>query len=175
MLQKYNRYELLKIFLYNATESFRLRELSRLSKISPLSVTNYLRDFEKEKLIKKYEKREIPFYQANRDNENFKLYMKLSIVYELNSSGLVDFLWNKLAPEAIILFGSHAKGEAIESSDIDIFIIGKEKKEPDITKYKNKLKKHVHILIESDKSNMSSEFKNNLINGIILKGYLKLF
>ena len=46
MLNKYNRYKLLKIFLFNPTESFRLRELSRLSKISPPSVVNYLKEAE---------------------------------------------------------------------------------------------------------------------------------
>ncbi|PIU75730.1 hypothetical protein COS75_02635, partial [Candidatus Pacearchaeota archaeon CG06_land_8_20_14_3_00_35_12] len=69
MLQKYNRYKLLKIFLDYPTESFRLRELSRMSKISPVSVINYLKEFEKEELIRKYEKRGIPFYVAERDNE----------------------------------------------------------------------------------------------------------
>ena len=71
MLQKYNRYKLLKIFLYSPTESFRLRELSRLSSISPLSVMHYLDEFEKEGLIEKYNKRGIPFYRAKRDNEKF--------------------------------------------------------------------------------------------------------
>ena len=71
MLQKYNRYKLLKIFLENPTESFRLRELSRLSKIAPPSTMNYLKEFEKEDLIKTYTKRGIPFYQARRDNPNF--------------------------------------------------------------------------------------------------------
>ncbi len=175
MLQDYNKYKLLKVFLNSPTESFRWRELSRLSRISPLSVRNYLREFEKENLITKYEKRGIPFYRANRDDENFKLCMRLSIIYELNTSGLVDFLWNKLAPEAIILFGSHAKGEAIEGSDVDIFILGAEEREPDIKEYEKKLNKRVHVLIEAKKSGMSDEFKNSLINGIILKGYLKLF
>src|SRR3989344_8271071 len=128
MLQKYNRYKLLRIFLDNPTENFRLRELSRLSKISPVSVINYLKEFEEEELIKSYKKREIPFYIAERDNEKFILYKKISIIYELNTSGLVDFVWDKLSPDAIILYGSHAKGEAIEFSDIDIFVIGKEKK-----------------------------------------------
>lgn len=175
MLQNYNRYKLLKIFLDNPIESFRWRELSRISKISPLSVMNYLNEFEKDNLVTKYEKRGVPFYQANRDNENFKLYSKLSIIYELSSCGLVDFLWDQLAPEAIILFGSHAKGEAIESSDIDIFMLGNEEKEPDVMEYEKKLNKRIHILIEAKKSSMSDEFKNNLINGIVLKGYLKLF
>src|SRR3989338_4542321 len=122
MLQKYNLYKLLKIFLNNPTESFRLRELSRLSKIAPPSVMNYLKEFEEQGLTRKYEKRGIPFYMAERENENFVFYKKLSVLYELNNSGLVDFLWDNLNPDVIILFGSFALGEDIESSDIDLFV-----------------------------------------------------
>ena len=173
MLQKYNRYNLLRVFFYSPTESFRLRELSRLSKISPVSVINYLKEFEKEGLIKRYTKRGIPFYQAMRDNEKFILYKKISVIYELNESGLVDFLWNKLAPDAIILYGSHAKGEAIEESDIDVFIIGKER-EIDLKEFEKKLGKKLHLMFQSDIKKISKELKNNLINGMILKGYLKI-
>ena len=173
MLQKYNRYKLLKIFLDSPTESFRIRELSRLSKISPVSVMNYLKEFEKEGLIKKYLKREIPFYQAMRDNEKLILYKKISVIYELNESGLVDFLWDKLAPEAVILYGSHAKGEAIEESDIDIFIIGKEK-EIKLEEFEKRLGKKLHLMFQPDIKKISKELKNSLINGIILKGYFKI-
>src|SRR3989344_3776573 len=108
MLQNYNKYKLLKIFMESPTDSFRLRELSRLSKISPPSVMIYLKEFEKEGIIKKYEKRGIPFYQSLRENKEFILWKKLSIIYELETSGLVDFLWESISPEAIILYGSYA-------------------------------------------------------------------
>ncbi len=172
MLQKYNRYKLLKIFLDNPTESFRLRELSRLSKISPPSVVNYLKEFEQENLIKKYKKRDIPFYEAERDNEHFIFYKKLSIIYELHESGLVNYLWNNLAPKAIILYGSHARGESLEESDIDIFIIGKERKIR-LGNYEKKMGKEIHLMFDSDPKNIPNELKNNLINGFILKGYFK--
>lgn len=173
MFKKYNKYALLKIFLDSPTESFRLRELSRLAKIAPLSVTNYLKELENEGLIKKYKKRNIPFYLAERDNERFILYKKLSIIYELNESGLIDALWDKLSPDAIILYGSHAKGEAVEDSDIDIFIIGKEK-EIKISEFEKRLDKKIHLMFEPDTKKIPKELKNNLINGIVLKGYLKL-
>jgi len=64
MLENYNKYTLLKVFFDSSTESFRLRELSRMSKISPPSVVNYLKEFVKDGLVKKYEKRGIPFYKA---------------------------------------------------------------------------------------------------------------
>ena len=174
MLNKYNRYKLLKVFMDSPTESFRLRELSRLSNLAPLSVRNYLEEFENEGMIRKFVKRGIPFYQAIRDNEKFILCKKISIFYELNESGLVDFLWNSLSPDAIILYGSHAKGEATEESDIDIFIIGKER-EISMAEFEKKLGKRIHLMFERDIKKISKELLNNLINGIVLKGYLKVF
>lgn len=174
MLQNYNRYKILKVFLDNPTESFRLRELSRLSKLAPLSVINYLKEFESQELIRKYEKRGIPFYQAIRDNKDFIFYKKISILYQLHNSGVIELLWEKLSPEAIILYGSHAKGEAIEQSDIDIFIIGKEKI-INLDAFEKKLGKAIHLMFESNINKIPKELKNNLINGLVLKGYLKIF
>src|SRR3989338_9899039 len=142
MLNKYNRYKLLRLFLDSPTESFRLREIARLTKISPPSVINYLKEFEKDGLIRRQIKREIPFYNSIRDNSNFILYKKISILFELNNSGLVDYLWDKLSPEAIILYGSFSKGESIENSDIDLFILGKEMK-IEIYQFERKLGKKI--------------------------------
>lgn len=125
MLEKYNRYKVLKVFLDAPTEQFRLREISRMSQISPPSVMNYLTAFEKEGVIQKHIKRGIPFYVAVRDHRDFVFYKKMSIFFELHASGIVDYLWEKLSPEAIILYGSSARGESIEHSDIDLFIVGK--------------------------------------------------
>jgi len=173
MFKKYNRYILLKVFLDFPLDSFRLRELGRISKISPASVLNYLKEFVDEGLIKKYEKRGVPFYLAERDNSNFIFYKKLSILYEINKSGLVEFLWDKLAPEAIVLYGSYVKGEAIEESDLDIFIIGKEKK-ISLDKFAGILNKEIHLIFRDNLKKMPKQFKTNLINGIVLKGYLNL-
>ena len=174
MLEKYNRYKVLKVFLDSPTENFRLREIARLSQISPPSIINYLKEFENEGLIKKHVKRGIPFYLALLDNPHFILYKKISILFELNYSGLLDYLWKKISPEAIILYGSFAKGESVEHSDIDLFILGK-KQFIDIKKFENNLNKKVHLLFNKSLNDISNELKNNIINGITLKGYLKVF
>lgn len=172
MLNKYNRYKVLKVFLDSPTESFRLREISRISKIAPLSVMNYLKEFEKEELIRKYIQRGIPFYQSSRDNEKFILYKKISIIYELDECGLIEFIWEKLAPEAIILYGSFSKGESTENSDIDLFLICKDK-EIDLKEFEKKLNRSIHLMFNSNPEKIPKELKNNLINGIVLKGYFK--
>ena len=178
MLAGYNKFKVLKVFLDSPLEEFGLRETSRKAGISPASVLNYLKGLEKESFIKKIKKKRNPVYIAQRDNENFKFYKKIAVLEELHSSGIVDELWQKTAPEAIILYGSYAKGEAVDNSDIDLFIISKNAKKT-ISDYKIDEKyakiigKEIHIIIDNIK-NISDKLINNLINGIILKGYLKV-
>lgn len=174
MLQKYNKYKLLKIFLFAPEESFRLRELSRLVKISPPSVMAYLKEFEKERLIKSYQKDDIPYYSSNMENEDLIFYKRLSVLYELHESGLIEYIWEKIAPEAIILYGSYAKGEFTRQSDIDLFIIGK-KIDINLKEFEKKLGKSLHVMFDDDVKKIPKNLKNNLCNGIVLKGYFKVF
>lgn len=174
MLEKYNRYKLLKLFLDSPTDSFRLREIARLTKISPPSVMIYLKEFENEGLIKKQIKRKVPFYTAVRDSSRFILYKKISIFYELNNVGLVDYIWDKLSPEAIVLYGSFSRGESIENSDVDLFILGKHK-EIDLVNFEKGLNKKIHLVFKESLKETPNELKNNILNGIILKGYIKVF
>lgn len=174
MLEKNNKYKVLKIFLFSPTESFRLRELSRIVKISPPSVVNYLKELEEEGLIESYIKRGIPFYKAGFDSENFRQYKRIAIQYELYRVGLVNYLWQKLSPDAIILYGSFAKGESTEDSDIDLFIIGKEK-DLNLGTYEEKLGASVHLMFDRKPEKIPTELKNNLVNGIVLRGYFKVF
>ena len=173
MLEKYNRYRVLKVFLDSPTEGFGLREISRLAKLAPASVLNYLDEFEKKDIIKKLQMRGWPVYKAQRENEDFIFYKKVSILYELHSSGLIEHLWQKLAPQALILYGSSAKGESTEESDLDIFVIGKEKK-INLEEFEKKINKGIHLMFD-DAKNIPNELKNSLINGIVLKGYFKVF
>jgi|APSaa5957512576_1039674.scaffolds.fasta_scaffold33816_2 predicted nucleotidyltransferase len=177
MLKKYNRYKILKVFLFNPTEKFGLRELSRLSKISPKSVMNYLKEFEKEKLIKIEELKGAKAYSLMVDRQEVKNYTKMAIQFELEDSDLVDYLWDNFSPEAIILYGSFARGEITDESDIDIFLLGVDviNAKIDIDSYEKKLDREIQIMGEKTlKEVPSKEFKNNLINGVVLRGYLKI-
>ena len=176
MLQNNNSYKILKVFLDSPLHDFQLREISRLTKIAPPSVKKYLLDFEKKSLISKRLRKNynFPIYRANRENEEFIFLKKISIILELNYSGLVDYLWETLSPKAVVLYGSYAKGESTEDSDIDLFILGNEKN-LGLEKFENILNKKIHILFNNDFDKMNKEIKNNILNGIILKGYLKAF
>ena len=176
MIQEYSKYKVLKVFLNSPTHNFKVREISRLIGLAPTSTKLHLDALEKSGLVKKVKEKnyELYLYQANRENPKFSFWQQQAAIFDLHYSGLIEYLWDQLSPEVIILYGSHAKGEAIESSDIDLFIIGKEKP-INIEKYEKLLNKKPHLEFAKEFDRLPKELKNNLINGKILKGYIKIF
>ena len=77
-------------------------------------------------------------------------------------------------PDVIILFGSASKGEDIEESDLDLFIQAPEKK-LSLEKYEKLLNRGITLFFEENFSRLSNELKNNILNGIVLRGYIKTF
>ncbi|VVB83743.1 Bacterial regulatory protein, arsR family [uncultured archaeon] len=151
-----------------------MREISRNTKISQPSVINHLKALLKEGLIIKEDKGIYPSYKANRENKFFRLYKKSDLIMKLNKIGLIDYISDSCSPNSIILFDSASKGEDIEESDIDLFIQSPEKK-INLSNYEKLLKRKISLFFGENFSKLPTEFKNNIINGIILKGYLKVF
>ncbi|MDP3027824.1 MAG: nucleotidyltransferase domain-containing protein, partial [Nanoarchaeota archaeon] len=105
-------------------------------------------------------------------SDKFKQLKRISNFSKILDSGLVDFLNEKFPPEAISVIGSYSRGEDIKDSDIDIIIISKkEYYSVSLINFEKKLNRKIHLIITYyDK--MSNEFYTNLINGIVLYGYL---
>ncbi|MCK4927804.1 MAG: nucleotidyltransferase domain-containing protein [Candidatus Aenigmarchaeota archaeon] len=179
MLQRYNRWKVLKVFFDDPNpkgEGFQLREISRATVLAPTSIKRYLEDLLKEGLIIKSEHRihHYPVYWANRASENFRSLKKMDIIFNIQKSGLLAYLQDKCMPDTIILFGSASKGEDIKESDIDLFLLCKETK-LNLEPYEQQLKRKINIFYCSNFGTLSKELKNNIINGDILSGYLKVF
>jgi len=104
----------------------------------------------------------------------FQRYKKTINLIKIYESGLVDYLYDKLMPDNIILFGGYAKGTDIKTSDIDIFIEIKEEK-IDVSKFEERLGRKIHLVFEKDILNINKELRNNIINGIVLSGNMRLF
>ena len=151
-----------------------MREISRLTKISGPSVINHLKALVEEGLIIRVEEGIYPSYIANRDSELFKLYKKHDLVLSISESGFLKFLKDKLFTDTIVLFGSASRGEDIEKSDIDIFVLAKEKK-IDLKKYEKVLDREINLFFSQDFTKLSHELKNNILNGVKLDGYLKVY
>lgn len=179
MLQIDNRTRLLRVFFDNPLPKgigFQLRELSRISGIALPSVKKYLLELEREALVNvnKHRIHGYPVYLANRDGDYFKFIKKIETLKMIKESGLLDFLREKCFPEVIILFGSAARGEDLKESDLDIFLICKEKK-LDLSQYEKIVGRRINLLMNNNFAKLSGELKNNILNGIIMKGYLKVY
>ena len=174
MIEKYSRYRILQEFFDFPRKNFQIRELSRNTKLAQISVINHLKALNKEKLIIKENKGIYPAYLANRENEFFKIYKKADLILRLHKIGLVDDLYDSCLPSTIVLFGSASKGEDIEESDIDLFVQSSSRKF-NLEKYEKLLNRKISLFFEKNFSKLSNELKNNILNGEIVKGYLKVF
>ena len=178
MLQNYNKWKVLKLFFDQplAEGGFQLREISRKVKLALPSVKNYLSELAKEGLIMQKNSRvqSYPVYSANRDDEHFKFYKKVDLLERIKETGLLKDIHDLCNPHVVILFGSGSRGEDTEHSDLDIFIQAPEKK-INLNKYKPLFHREINFFFEENFSKLNRELKNNILNGLILKGYLKVF
>lgn len=168
-----NRERILSFFLESPTKQFQMREICRLSKISFPSVRAYLLSLEKEGIIRKGSGNVFSYFIANRENKEFKILKVNHWRIQIEESGILNEL-GLLYPDCIILFGSCARGEDTEKSDLDLFVQAKQSA-ISLEKFEKTLKRKINLLFEPDLKKLQKELKNNLANGIVLDGYLKFF
>ena len=170
------KWKIIQFFLENPTIEVHYRSLARKLRISTTWISKTIPELVKQNLvvISKNKETKMILIKAKRDHSAF-LSLKRSVnLYSLQSSGLVDKLienYNK--PETIILFGSYAKGEDIEKSDLDLVIISERKKDSVTNFFSKNLKRTINVKI-LNKKQIPAEFKETLANGIVLYGYLEL-
>lgn len=176
MLQKSSAYRTAEIFFTMPHKEHYLMDISRNIKLAHTSVKKNLNQLVKIGLItesvEKKGGRTFPIYKANKDNKIFKRY---KIIYNLSSvydSGIIDFIEEKLMPKSIVLFGSYQRGEDTENSDIDLFIEC-EKEELNPKTFEKKLGRKIELHFKEDFTLYPKELKNNIINGIVLSGFLE--
>lgn len=176
MLQKCSELVVLEVFFLEPYKEHYLMDISRNAKIAHTSVKKNLIKLMKEGLIKQETqrkgKRNFPMYKVNSENKQFRKYKMLYNLTSLLESGLIDFLEEKIAPKAIVLFGSYRRGEDLESSDIDLFIEGIEE-DVDLSSFEKKLKRKIQLHFKKEFNSYSKELKNNIINGVVLQGFLE--
>lgn len=150
----------------NPEKGLKVREISRQTKVPKTTVHRYLYLLKKEKLVDKENKLIVTNYT--------KFIKTIQIIKRLFSSGLIDYLEEKLVPSAIILFGSARKGEYTKNSDIDLFIESTKDVDLNISAFERKIGHKIQLFIEIDINKFPNELFNNVINGIKLSGYIKV-
>lgn len=176
MLQKCSIFKVLEVFFNEPSKEHYLMEISKKSGIAHTSTKKYLQELIKLLIIKenleKKGKRIFPLFIVNLESQKYLHYKKLSNQDKLIESNLIDYLKDNIMPECIVVFGSYQKGEDDETSDIDIYVQSN-KKELNLSSFEKKLKRKIQIHFQLKFKNYPEELKNNIINGVVLYGYLE--
>ena len=176
MLQKSSMLRTAEIFFVNSTKKNYLMNISRNIGLAHTSVKKNLAELTKLGLIiesvEKKGGRKFPIYKANIENRLFKDYKMIYNLSSLLESGLIKFIEEKLMPKSIILFGSYRRGEDTENSDLDIFVECKEE-ELNLDKFERKLNRNIQLHFKENFNLYPKELKNNIMNGIVVGGFLE--
>lgn len=168
MVQKCSFLRVLEVFFVEPTTIHHIKGISKKIKLAPTSVRKYIKDLLKEGLIKKKAAKPFAGFVANRENEDFIFYKRIYNLYSLKD--LLNFLVSQYYPKLLVVYGSYAYGEDVESSDIDIFVLTKTKKEINSEKFKKRLKRDIHLFIVEDFNKLDLAMKKKIWNGIVLYG-----
>ena len=124
--------------MFNQDKDYHLREISRIIDISPIYVGKELNNLLKLKLVNKLKKGNLSIYSINQNNQILDelrgIFIKTDHVGELIKEHL------KGKAKYVFIYGSFARGEETQSSDIDLFVVG-EIKEDQLIKIIQKIEK----------------------------------
>ena len=173
--------KLLAVFIKEPERAFHVRELAGIVKKSPTTISKHLKRLQKKGILVSERKLNHLLFKANTDGPLFKEIKRTQNIRQLQQSGCVTYLKEQYhEPEAIILFGSYAKGEDGPRSDIDLLVITPLKKEHELKRFEKRLGKPIQLFLKSreDVEKMkikNKELLNNWINGIVIEGYWEVF
>lgn len=163
-------------FFVNPTAKLRVRQIERELKLSLPSVIRYCKELEKEEILSIVKIGDVIFYTANRSSDEYLLEKRLYNIKQIYQSGFIAYLKKELSNPPIIVFGSYAKGEDIEESDIDLYIEIPSNKKINLEKYEKFLKREIQIFQHKNIGEIkNTSLANNILNGITLNNYVEVF
>ncbi len=162
--------ELLQFFCNYPTTPFSISKIAEKNDLSRPWVAEKVEKFRKEGLVEVEKKGNMKEVAFNRDREESKRAKRVINLEAIYSSGIVDRIVEEFSyPEAVVLFGSFAKGEDTEKSDIDIAVLSRTEGDIDM----NIMGREVSVKA-FDPADIPRNMLESLANGIVLYGYLEV-
>ncbi len=167
--------QVIELFFEQPTREWHFEEVLREAKITRSKAVAWLRKLGRERIVRKVKERgRMPYYTAAYDSPAYRNRKRLFALGKLYESGLLDHLGSLPKAEAVIIFGSFARSDWHEGSDIDVFIYGS----PEglkIAGYEVKLHRDLQLFICRTKGELArfgKGFVRNVIKGNLIKGNL---
>lgn len=123
LFAKRSAMRILEFFMDNPSNEFYESELRQKLKVAKASSSKWLRKLADYEFLSRRVKGRIVLYRLNTDNVLIKELKKLKLI-----SSLVFELRN-LSETEVYVYGSGARGEDREESDVDLLVIGKTSEE----------------------------------------------
>lgn len=165
--------EIFSFLALNAGKKFSQREIAIALAVSPTAVANSIKQLFIEKLIVVEKTKTINFISFNRDEKKALELKRVENLKNIYSSGLSDYLEESLAGATVIIFGSWARGEDTNTSDIDIAVIGRKEKPLNLEKYEKLLNRNINMNYYNSLLSTQLHLKNNILSGILLHGSIE--
>jgi len=173
--------KIMKSFYNEKSAKIHLREIARKTKLNENSVSRFLNQLEKNKILKSEKEGNLKRYSIKKDNLAFSMFAffdieKFENLLSLRKKAINYFLERlEIKPLIVVLFGSTAKGNFAKNSDVDLLLIVNEKiqtsKAEDYSESQTGIK--INILQISHK-NFVNELKlkeDNVLQSAIETGY----
>jgi len=126
-------FDILNLYRTDYTKSLHVRAIAKLLNTSHVTLLPHLKKLEKNKILLSRKVGKNKEYLLNHNNILTKDYLalseKLEAIKYLQKNFLIKKVYQHLinvnVQGAVVLFGSYAKNYATETSDIDLFCLGK--------------------------------------------------
>ena len=167
------RVKILELLIFDPLSEFHLRDVARRTKVSAPYVKKELDQLRKINLVKETAKGNLKLYRINKDSPIIEDIKRIFI----KTDSLGNFLSEKLSEtgriDYALIYGSFARGEETENSDIDLLIIGNMDEEnlvPLIGEIEKRISREVnYILWTPEEFKKRAKERQNLLLDIIDK------
>lgn len=161
------------LFFNKSTKHWHFDEIVKQSKLSRAQANEWLKRLSKERLIKRVkEKGKMPYYIADYERSSFKAQKRVYALEQLERSGFLAHLISLEKAKTVVIFGSMARWDWHEESDIDLFIYGNDD-ELEQGKYELKLGREIQVFSAKDRKGLKklpAGLLKNIATGYFVKG-----
>lgn len=165
------------LFFNYPTKHWHFTELAKRIGIAQSKLDKWLKRMVNEKIVlKAIERGKMPYYVGNYESPAYHHKKMIFALNQLYSSGFLNHLSALQNAKAVVIFGSFARGDWFENSDIDLFIYGSDDG-LSISEYELKLHRDIHLFTCKTLRQLNvlwPGLQHNIIKGYLVKGDLSL-
>lgn len=178
MLEEYSTWRVARVFFDAPSARLGLREIGRRADLAHTALETHLERLMGAGIVEEEAERQgsrtYPVYVAETASAAYRLHKRLDVVHRIHRCGLIEHLEDHYVPDCVVLYGSAARGEDVEESDVDLFVAAGDGPEPELSSFEAALARSIQLHVRPDLKAASAELRNGLANGIVLYGYLRV-